>query len=418
MIVAPDERRRGAPGRAGGAGGMSAGALRVAMLTYSVQPARRGRARDRGGRGARGPRPRRSSCSRSARPATAFFRAPAVPATVVRHMSRPSGDVRRDDRLDDRDLPRRPAPVLRDGGFDVVHAQDCLSANAALALRDEGVIDARDPHRPPRRRLHARRRSSSARIRSIARARPRAVRLAAVGRARSATSSASRPGLVGNGVDTDRFRPPRDAGRARAPTARRAGLDERLAVLTVGGIEPRKGSLTLLEAFAALRERVPDRRPAARDRRRRDAVRLPRRARALRTTRAAALGLDGARARARPGRGRRSSRRCSAPPTCSPSRRSRRASGWRRSRRWPRASPPSSLRPRRVPRLPRRRRQRAARARRRRRRAGRRARARGARRGAAPSACAAAAATSPPATPGRAWPRRTSAVYRDFLRGR
>ena len=30
-------------------------------------------------------------------------------------------------------------PLLGDGGYDVVHSQDCLSANAALALRDEGV---------------------------------------------------------------------------------------------------------------------------------------------------------------------------------------------------------------------------------------------------------------------------------------
>ena len=30
-------------------------------------------------------------------------------------------------------------PLL--GGYDVIHSQDCLSANAALALRDDGVID-------------------------------------------------------------------------------------------------------------------------------------------------------------------------------------------------------------------------------------------------------------------------------------
>ena len=50
----------------------------------------------------------------------------------------------------------------RDGGFDVVHAQDCLSANAALDAARRGPDPARDPHRPPRRRLHARRRSSPA----------------------------------------------------------------------------------------------------------------------------------------------------------------------------------------------------------------------------------------------------------------
>ena len=32
-------------------------------------------------------------------------------------------------------------PLLAGGGFDIVHAQDCISANAALDLRDEGVID-------------------------------------------------------------------------------------------------------------------------------------------------------------------------------------------------------------------------------------------------------------------------------------
>ena len=30
-------------------------------------------------------------------------------------------------------------PVLGGGGYDVVHSQDCLSANAALALRGGGV---------------------------------------------------------------------------------------------------------------------------------------------------------------------------------------------------------------------------------------------------------------------------------------
>ena len=30
-------------------------------------------------------------------------------------------------------------PLLAAGGFDVVHSQDCLSANAALELRDDGV---------------------------------------------------------------------------------------------------------------------------------------------------------------------------------------------------------------------------------------------------------------------------------------
>ncbi|MEY2532388.1 MAG: hypothetical protein QOF29_298, partial [bacterium] len=67
-------------------------------------------------------------------------------------------------------------------------------------------------------------------------------------------------GLVGNGVDRGRHRPPRDDAERRAARDA-AGLEGRLAILTVGGIEPRKGSLTLLEAFAAARERLADLRP-------------------------------------------------------------------------------------------------------------------------------------------------------------
>jgi glycosyltransferase involved in cell wall biosynthesis len=67
-------------------------------------------------------------------------------------------------------------------------------------------------------------------------------------------------GLVSNGVDARRFRPARGTAE-RAEARARAGLGRRLAVLTVGGVEPRKGSLTLLESFAALREALADRDP-------------------------------------------------------------------------------------------------------------------------------------------------------------
>ena len=64
---------------------------------------------------------------------------------------------------------------------------------------------------------------------------------------------------VPNGVDAERFRPPRDAGE-RAAARDAAGLDGELAILTVGGIEPRKGSLTLLRR---LRRRPRRRCPSA-----------------------------------------------------------------------------------------------------------------------------------------------------------
>ena len=152
-------------------------------------------------------------------------------------------------------------------------------------LRDEGVDRPRDPHRAPRRRLHL---AVAGRVPGPLdpRARPRAVRLASRGSSALAREFGVRAGLVRNGVDTA----PLPAAARRAPsaraTARRAGLGDRFTVLTVGGIEPRKGSLTLLEGFAAAARARARARPAAADRRRHDAVRLPPRARALRRARA------------------------------------------------------------------------------------------------------------------------------------
>jgi glycosyltransferase-like protein len=57
--------------------------------------------------------------------------------------------------------------------------------------------------------------------------------------------------LVRNGVDTTRYRPPRDSAERQRDRGA-AGFGNHLVVLTIGGIEPRKGSLTLLEAFHEL----------------------------------------------------------------------------------------------------------------------------------------------------------------------
>ena len=165
-------------------------------------------------------------------------------------------------------------------GFDIVHTQDCLSANAALALRDAGAIDhvLRTVHHvddfTSPSLIECQDRSILEPDHVVCVSQPWVERLQARLRHHA--------GLVANGVDPRRFRPPRD--RAERALARRlAGVEDRYAVLTVGGIEPRKGSLTLLEGFAKLRERVPG--GAAADRRRHDPVRLPGRARAVRRAR-------------------------------------------------------------------------------------------------------------------------------------
>ena len=235
---------------------MSDGALRVAMLTYSVRP--------RGGvvhaiavAEALAARGHGVELFAVGPPGAAFFRAPAVPATVVPHEP-PEGDF--DAKIASTIATYREGlrPILRDGGFDVVHAQDCISANAALGLRDEGVIDAviRTVHHVDDFRSPS---LVACQIRSIAEP-DHVVCVSPPWIARVRDEFGVESGLVGNGVDTDRYRPPRDAGERRA--AREAvGLDGRLAILTVGGIEPRKGSLTLLEAFARAREPLADRDP-------------------------------------------------------------------------------------------------------------------------------------------------------------
>jgi len=231
--------------------------MRVAMLTYSVRP--------RGGvvhaiavSEALAARGHAVELFAVGPPGAAFFRAPGVPAAVVPHEPPPDADF--DAKIASTIATYRDGlrPILRDGGFDVVHAQDCISANAALALRDEDLIPAviRTVHHVDDFRSPS---LIACQIRSIAE--PDHVLCVSppwIGRVRDEFGVEA--GLVGNGVDPARYRPPHDEAE-RAAERGAFGLDGRLAILTVGGIEPRKGSLTLLEGFAAARDALPDRRP-------------------------------------------------------------------------------------------------------------------------------------------------------------
>ena len=109
------------------------------MLTYSVKP--------RGGvvhalevSEALARRGHEVELAALARPGEELFRPTAVPLHVVA-TSRPTRRSTSASRACSRPTPRACAPMLGAGGYDVVHAQDCLSANAALELRDAGVID-------------------------------------------------------------------------------------------------------------------------------------------------------------------------------------------------------------------------------------------------------------------------------------
>ena len=231
--------------------------LRIAMLTYSVRP--------RGGvvhalevSGALARRGHDVELFALARPGQELFRPAPVPLTVIRH---PAYECPFDERIARMLAAYRDglAAPLGDGGFDVVHAQDCLSANAALDLRDAGTID-----RLIRTVHHLDDFISPSLIVCQERSVLEPDVLLCVSEPWAGELERTfgrRATVVRNGVDPVRFRPPSGAAERAADRAA-AGLDEgRLAIVAVGGIEPRKGSLTLLEAFARVRSLAPERDP-------------------------------------------------------------------------------------------------------------------------------------------------------------
>ncbi|QNP68351.1 MSMEG_0565 family glycosyltransferase [Streptomyces roseirectus] len=126
--------------------------------------------------------------------------------------------------------------------YDIVHAQDCISANAAggRCLRTVHHLDHFTT--PELAACHER-----------AIVEPSAhICVSAAVAAELADGWGIEAAVIPNGVDHDRF--------AVTDPVARANWRARLGryVLTVGGIEPRKGSLDLLEAYALLRAAHPD----------------------------------------------------------------------------------------------------------------------------------------------------------------
>jgi glycosyltransferase-like protein len=230
--------------------------MRIAMLTYSVKP--------RGGvvhalevAEALARRGHDVELAALARPGEELFRPAGVPLHIVRHVPPDAAfDVRIQSMLEAYAEGLRP--LLGGAGYDIVHAQDCLSANAALEVRAAGSIDRviRTVHHvddfTSPSLVECQDRSIMAPDHVLCVSAPWVERL----RAEFGVTAE----IVPNGVDARRFRPARDDPE-RARERARAGLGDRLAVLTVGGIEPRKGSLTLLEGFAGLRAARPERDP-------------------------------------------------------------------------------------------------------------------------------------------------------------
>lgn len=217
--------------------------MRIALLTYSTKPrggvvhtlalaeALAGRGNDvtiwtlgRGGDGA-------------------FFR-PVDPSVTVRVVPfAPDPDEKVGERI------MRSIDTLREAfidDYDIVHAQDCISANAVpWCLR---TIHHLDQFTTPQ--------LSECHEKAITNPVARICVSAAVAAEVNAGWGYS-PTVIPNGVDSERYS--RAAGASLQAVIDRRCWQEKLGsyVLAVGGIEPRKGSIDLLRAFDAVRKTAP-----------------------------------------------------------------------------------------------------------------------------------------------------------------
>jgi glycosyltransferase-like protein len=196
-------------------------------------------------------------------PAAGLFRPTALPHTIV---AAPPPAATLPERVFDAvdALEAGLAELCPPGGRVVLHAQDCIAARAACRIRDG------HPGRPARPDVvvvrtvhHVDDFTTPALIECQERAILDADRVLVVSdhwRARLSADYGVEATVVRNGVDPARFGAGAAGERERFRARAGAGADTFL-VLTVGGIEPRKGSVTLLEAMAEMVARSNGRRP-------------------------------------------------------------------------------------------------------------------------------------------------------------
>ena len=135
----------------------------------------------------------------------------------------------------------------------ILHVQDCISARAAVRLRDEGapVTVVRTVHHVDDFTTPE---LIECQLRSILDP-DRLVVVSRMWQERLATDYGVAATVVTNGVDSERFArtpPPAVIAGRRA----QVGAEGRFLILTVGGIEPRKGSDHLVRALALLHQRM------------------------------------------------------------------------------------------------------------------------------------------------------------------
>ena len=179
-------------------------------------------------------------------PGRGFFRPVEAPVTIV---PGPSGELSLEDKvagsigaLED---------VLLDAGEPVLHAQDCIGARAAARVRDAGA-----PVQVVRTVHHVDDFSSTVLMdcQRAAILEPDVVlAVSQVWRRQLLDDYGVAAGVVPNGVDVARFAAP---DRSRAAQLRASvGAVGRPLLLSIGGVEPRKGSDALVRALSRLARR-------------------------------------------------------------------------------------------------------------------------------------------------------------------
>ena len=139
-------------------------------------------------------------------------------------------------------------------GFDVWHAQDGISANALATLKERGLITgfARTVHHVD---TFADPRLCALQSRAIASA-DRLFAVSCVWRDWLAQELGRAAHLIGNGVDTDRFSPIMDDTDPELRSHLNLPAGAKL-FLAVGGVEERKNTIRILEAFRIVHARNP-----------------------------------------------------------------------------------------------------------------------------------------------------------------
>ena len=138
------------------------------------------------------------------------------------------------------------------GRFDIVHAQDCISARAGARVRDGGAAFSvvRTVHHIDDFTTPALIECQDAAIVEP----DRVLVVSEPWRRRLLDEYGVEAAVVPNGVRAERFAAPEAAAR-REELRARIGAGDRHLHLTVGGIEPRKGSRYLIEALGMLKAR-------------------------------------------------------------------------------------------------------------------------------------------------------------------